>query len=129
MSALLMALVSITDVRCCLLYLIICLSSWRCPCLFMCQFMWKNGTCYHEVVESAVVNKSFSVVIYFTYSMASCYVFTSFIVFSNFGISIPHYYEYVMLMNNVHNCLKLSVEIVFIFDVGFICWCIDLYDR
>ena len=39
----------------------------------------ENGTCYHKVIGSAEVNKSFSVVISFTYSMASYYVFISFV--------------------------------------------------
>ena len=34
----------------------------------MYKFMWENGTCYHKVIESAEVNKSFSIVISFTYS-------------------------------------------------------------
>ena len=42
--------------------------------MFMYPFMWENGTCYHEVIESAEVNKSFSIVISFIYSMASYYV-------------------------------------------------------
>ena len=49
--------------------------------------MWKKWHLLHKVIESAEVNKSFSIVISFTYSMASYYVFIFFVVFSNQGAS------------------------------------------
>ena len=49
----------------------------------------KKITCYHKFIESGEVNESFFVDSSFTYSMASYYVFISFVVFSNFGILIP----------------------------------------
>ena len=49
----------------------------------------ENGTCYHEVIEIAEVNKSISVVISFTYSVASYYVFLPSLSSSTLAFKFP----------------------------------------